>query len=113
MPSDFTLVPDFVLETTPSYNTLVSEFENGVEQRRAKWSQSRQSWRLQYKNRDSTDLGIVKTLFNAKLGAYGSFSWDNPEDSVTYTVRFKEDSFTSTYHSYGLWDFEFELIEVL
>jgi uncharacterized protein (TIGR02217 family) len=112
MPSDLVLAPDFVFETTPQFKSLISEAENGVEQRRPKWSQSRTSWRLQYKNRSATDLSTITTLFNTKKGASASFSWDNP-DSGTYTVRFKEDSFTYSMKAYGIYDFEFELIQVL
>lgn len=113
MPSDLTLNSDYTLETTPSYKTLVSTFENGVEQRRAKRASVIREWRLEYRNRSSADLGTIRTLFNSKYGALTSFTWDNPEDSTTYTVRFKEDSFTYAYKSYGIYDFSFTLVEVL
>jgi uncharacterized protein (TIGR02217 family) len=113
MPSDLVLNPDFVMETTPEYSTLVTTFENGVEQRRPRRASAINSFVLTYKNRSSTDMNTILTLFNAKQGSYASFTWDNPEDGNTYTVRFKQDSFKRSYHNYGLWDFTFELIVVL
>lgn len=113
MPSDLVLKPDFPLETEVNFDTLITKFENGVEQRRPRRSNSIKTWTLSFKNRDTTDMNTILTLYNAKKGAYTAFTWDNPEDSTTYTVRFKEDSFKRQYHHYGLWDFSFELIQVL
>lgn len=113
MPSDLVLKPDYVFETTPQHSTLISEFENGVEQRRNKWSQVRRAWRLVYKNRSLSDLNTILSRFDTSKGAYGSFTWDNPDTGVTYTVRFKDDSLTYSLKNYGIYDFEFELIQVL
>jgi len=110
--SDFSLAPDYTFETTKEYKTLVSEFENGTEQRRQKWSAQRRSWKLVFKNRSATDLGTITTLFDAKKGALTSFTWTNPIDSTDYTVRFKEDSLSYSTDSYGLYNIQIELIEV-
>lgn len=111
--ADFTLAPDFQLETKPTYNTLITQYENGVEQRRATRSSPITEFRLSYRNRNSTDLATVMNLFASKKGALTSFVWTNPEDSVDYTVRFKEDSLTKVLKAYGLWDFDFTLVVVL
>ena len=110
--ADFELAPDFGMETTPEFKTLISEFENGVEQRRPAWSSKRRSWRLFFKNRSSDDLDIILDLFNSNKGAFGSFSWLNALDNEIYNVRFAEDSITYANNSFGLFDFEFSLIEV-
>lgn len=110
--ADFTLAPDYTFTKETNYKTLVSQFESGVEQRRSKWTAPVRTWKLQYKNRDATDLGTIQTLFDAKLGAYQSFTWTNPVDSVDYTVRFKEDSLSVSCDYYGRYNIEFELIEV-
>jgi phage-related protein len=111
--ADFTLAPDFVFEEKPQYNTLITNFENGVEQRRPTRSTAIREWTLQYRNRSSADMQTVLDLFNSKKGAYTAFDWTNPEDSVDYTVRFKEDSLTKTMKHYGIYDFQFVLVEVL
>ena len=109
---DFTLAPDFVFEETPQYKTLISTFENGAEQRRAKRSSAITEYRLVYKNRSADDLSTITTLFNAKLGALTSFTWTHPIDATTKTVRFKEDSLAYRCVSYGLYEIELTLITI-
>jgi uncharacterized protein (TIGR02217 family) len=111
--ADFILAPDYTFETTKEYSTIITEFENGVEQRRARRAGQRRSWRLQYKNRSSSDLSTITTIFDSKKGALTSFTWTNPIDSQDYTVRFKEDSLRYTNDVYGLYNIEFELTEIL
>jgi len=110
MPNDFILAPDYVFDETPQYKTLISQFENGAEQRRAKRSSAITEYKLIYKNRTASDLGIVTTLFNSKKGALTSLTWTHPISAATLTVRFKEDSLTFSNTSCGLYDFELSLI---
>ncbi len=110
--SDYTFTPDFVLEEEIEYKTLTTEFESGVEQRRKKWSSSRRSWRLQYRNRTKTEMENVKNFFINKSGSYSSFTWENPNDSTEYTVRFIDDDFNFILKAYQIYDFEVRLIEV-
>ena len=111
--ADLTLNPDFVLSTTPTYQTLITQFENGVEQRRPRRATVIRSFKLIFKNRSASDLSTIQTLFTAKQGAYASWTWLNPDDSNTYTVRFKEDSLTWDLVSYQIYNFQFEIIEVI
>lgn len=111
--ADFSLAPDYVFVKKTGYDTIVSEFENGAEQRRARRSGSIRSWRLSYRNKTTAELATVQTLFDAKKGALTSFTWTNPTDSVDYTVRFKEDSLEVAQKAYGVFDFDFELVEVI
>lgn len=113
MANEFLLAPDFVFDENPQYKTLISQFENGVEQRRAKRSSAITEYKLVYKNRSATDLGTVTTLFNSKKGALTSFTWTHPISAATLTVRFKEDSLTYSHTSCGLYDFEFTLVSIL
>jgi uncharacterized protein (TIGR02217 family) len=110
--ADFSLSPDYALETSKEYKTLVSKFENGYEQRRQKWASVLREWKLVYKNRDATDLSTITTVFDNKKGAFTSFTWTNPLDSTDYTVRFKEDSLKYTCPYYGRYNIEFSLCEV-
>ena len=113
MADDLTLTPDFVFDQKSQYRTLISNFENGAEQRRAKRSSSITEYRLVYKNRNSTDLSTITTLFNSKKGALTAFTWTHPISSVSTTVRFKEDSLSYVYTAYGLYDIEFSLTTIL
>lgn len=110
--ADFSLAPDFVFHKKTNWDTLVSRFENGVEQRRARWGTAVKEWKLEYKNRPASEVTTVQTLFDNSKGAYSSFTWTNPVDSQEYTVRFKEDSLDVQAKAYGVYDFAFELIEV-
>lgn len=113
MANDFILAPDYVFEENPQYKTLISQFENGAEQRRAKRSSAITEYKLVYKTRRQADLNTVTALFNSKKGALTSFTWTHPISGSTLTVRFKEDSLTYTNISYGLYNFEFSLITIL
>lgn len=110
--SDFTYVPDFVLEETAEYKTLISEFESGVEQRRRKWANPRRKWTLRFHSRSKSEMSAVLDFFKAKYGAFLSFTWTNPNDAAEYTVRYQEDSFKSSLKAYDVYDFEFAFIEV-
>ncbi len=110
--ADFTYTPDRVVEEEVMFNTLVSRFENGVEQRRAKWANPLRRWRLYFKIRTQTEMEAVRDFYIAKKGSYESFTWDNPNDGQTYTVRFVEDSFRIKRVHYQIYDFEFAFVEV-
>lgn len=110
--SDFNFKPDFVIDETVQYKTLISEFETGVEQRRRKWENPIRKWSLRFKTRTLSEMNDVKNFFISKYGAYSGFTWTNPNDSVEYTVRFLDDSFKFVMKSYELYDFELDLKEV-
>jgi uncharacterized protein (TIGR02217 family) len=110
--ADLSLQGDYGLEENLQFQTLVSTFENGVEQRRAKWANQLREFALTFRNYSATDFATIRDFFLAKKGALTSFTWTNPNDSVDYTVRFKEDSWKSTLTSYGIYDFSFVLIQV-
>jgi len=110
--SDFTLSPDYVFDEKIQYKTIVSQFENGAEQRRAKWASGQRSWTLQFNNRTAADFDTVIDFVTAKKGAYSSFTWTNPNDATEYTVRFEEDSVSFSNKAYGVYDFNFRLTEV-
>ncbi|MBI5872995.1 MAG: DUF2460 domain-containing protein [Candidatus Omnitrophica bacterium] len=112
MANDLILKPDFTFSTTPEFKTLITKFENGIEQRRPKWTGQLKSFKLVYENRPTLDLSTIQTLFTNKLGSYSAFTWTNPETSATHTVRFKNDSLTYVLKAPGIYDFEFELVEV-
>jgi len=110
--SDFSWLPDFLIDEAVEYKTLVSEFENGAEQRRRKWQNPLSKWTLRFNNRTLSEMQAVRNFFKSKFGALMSFTWTNPNDAVEYTVRFVEDSFQFSRKAYGVYDFEFEFIEV-
>lgn len=110
--SDFNFKPDFVIEETVEYKTLVSEFENGAQQRRRKWESPIRNWTLRFRTRTLPEMNAVRDFFISKYGSFAGFTWTNPNDSVEYTVRFSDDSFKFSMKSYQLYDFELNLQEV-
>lgn len=110
--AEFNWKPDFVFEETPKFQTIVSTFENGSEQRRARWGTARREWKLQFVNKTKTEFESIRNFFIAKKGALTAFTWENINDSVEYSVRFVEDSVNFKMKSTGVYDFEFSFIEV-
>lgn len=111
--AEFTETPDFVFEEEIGFNTLVSQFENGVEQRRATRANSIRRFNLAFRNRTLAEMEAVRDFFLAKYGKLTSFTWSNPNDSVEYTVRFDDDSFKTQNTAYQVYDFSISLIQVL
>lgn len=104
--------PDFTYEEEIEYKTLVTKFENGVEQRRSKWANPLRRFRFVYKSRSQTDFETVRDFYNARLGQYESFTWTNPNDSTSYTIRFEADTLRFKRKAYQVYDFEFMAVEV-
>ena len=111
--ADFTIQPDFVLEEEVAFNTLISQFENGVEQRRATRANSIRKFNLVFKTRTKAEMQAVRDFFIGKKGMLTSFTWNNPNDSTDYTVRFVDDTFKHQNVAYGIYDFNLSLIQVL
>lgn len=109
--SDFTLSIESV-EEVPDYNVLVSEFENGQEQRRLKHDQSKTNWKCKSPNLTQTGAAAYKAFFDGKYGALTSFTWTNHIDNTEYTVRFKQGSFKTLFQK-GYFRVEFEFERVL
>jgi len=109
---DLLIQPDYVFEEEIKYNTAISRFENGSEQRRSLWAAPAHKFKLTFNNRTESEKDDVLELYNEMLGAYGTFLWTNPNDSVQYTVRFDEDSFALKNKAYGIYDFSVNLIQV-
>lgn len=113
MPADdLTIEPDSTLEEEIEYNTLISKFENGVEQRRSLRASSLRKFKLLFKNRPLSDYSTIKSLFDTKLGAFSTLLWTNPNDSTQYTVRFEKDTLNVARQRFNTVDFEFSLQQV-
>lgn len=110
--ADFTWEPDNNISEEPKFKTLVTTFENGVEQRRNKWDNPLRTFRLKFRTRSQSVYEAVRDFFITKKGSYSSFTWTNPADSVTYTVRFAEDGLNLVRVKYDVYDFEVTLQEV-
>ena len=77
-----------------------SKFEGGYVQTRALYSRIRKTWSIVYHYVPTADKVIIDTFVNTVQCGADSFTWTNPQDNVTYTVRFTEPP-TFSYVSYG------------
>lgn len=112
MPETFSFVPDNAIPENIEYNTLVSEFENGSEQRRSKRDNPKREWTLVFTLRTRTDMLSFKSFFNARKGKLEAFYWTNPDDNTQRLVRFKEDNLAIEKLHYDLYNYSIQVVEV-
>ena len=101
--------PEFPLDVDVYKPQVRTQFEDGVVQSRARATKARDIFRLVYRSLPEADKVLLKTHFEANVG--GTFSWTNPQDSVTYTVRYKDDKLPLRTIAYKLWHADFILEE--
>lgn len=110
--SDFSYDIDRVIEEEITHNTLITEYENGYEQRRRKWDSPLRRFKLKAKTRTQTEMENLRDFFTGKSGALTSFTWTNPNDSTEYTVRYEDDSLAIKRVAYQVYDLDFTFLEV-
>lgn len=111
--ADFEFKADFPVKENKEYDVIVSQFENSVEQRRLNRSSVRRSFRLEFSYRNQSEMEEVRDFYDDKSGMFESFTFLNPNDSTTYTVRFNMPKFEYSRIGPGLYNFSVDLIEVL
>jgi len=109
---DFPIQPDFPVEESFVQNTLISNYENGVEQRRSRFGTPLREFALCFRNRKIAEFCCLRDFFNSKQGALCTFSFQNPNDSCCYNVRFKEDKLSTQLISYRIYSMETTLVQV-
>ncbi len=94
----FTWKPDKVITEVAGFRTLVSGFESGTEQRRAKWNTPLHAFSLTFAMRKTRIIKEIWDFYVARKGAAEAFYFTTSsqwlEPSQTYTVRFAEDELT-------------------
>lgn len=105
--------PQFVYVSGQTYRTLITPFESGAEQRRKKWSATRRRFHIVFNHIEKATADSILALYAEKYGAYDTFSFTNPADSASYTVRFVEDSFKLEFITDTVARLECELIQVV
>lgn len=105
----FSFVPDFVFEETIMHNTIISRFENGIEQRRRRWSRYFRRFKLVFRNRPNPYVAQLESFFNSRYGRYEAFYFEHPITGMYYVVRFDDDTFTKKLVAPNCYDVEFEL----
>jgi phage-related protein len=108
----FTEVADASFESSINYNTLITSTEYGKERRRNKWTNPRRTFVLYFNNATQEVMEYIRD-FHLNVGNFETFSWENPNDNQTYTVRFLEDNITINYLGYDVYEIQLNFIEVL
>lgn len=110
--STFTEVADATFTSSVNYNTIITDTEYGKERRRNKWANPRRTFTLQFSDATQEVMEYIRD-FHLNVGNFETFSWTNPNDSQTYTVRFVEDNLSINYVGYNLYEIQLNFIEVL
>jgi hypothetical protein len=109
--ADFLYSPDFKYNVKPSYDVAVTDHENRSEQRRLLNTTKLREYSLKFTNRTNTERDAVDTFFDAKKGALTAFTIDVDGEEVT--VRFVKDSFWWSKVAYQVYNYGFQVKEVV
>ncbi|NCC60058.1 MAG: hypothetical protein EOM12_03780 [Verrucomicrobiae bacterium] len=110
MSADFILAREKITELS-DYNVLISEFENGAEQRRLKHSNPIIGWKIESPALTYTQMTAYRSFLITKFGSLTAFTFLNPMDNTEHLVRFVPGSFEVTHESgYFKCKFEFKRV---
>ena len=70
--------------------TIRSLSDGGYVTSRARFTRITRKWTVKYEGLTQANKNTIRTFEDARVGGSESFTWLNPEDSATYTVRFFE-----------------------
>ena len=107
------VVGDF--DDTMAHNPAIrSQSEGGYVTSRARFTRISRKWTVHYKWLTTANKDTIKSFEEARRGGSESFTWLNPADTTTYTVRFLDLAMYRAHDKAGLkwWMAEFVLEEV-
>ena len=94
----------FPLTKTPLWDTAIVKFKGMNEIRRANHSTARYKFTFRYLVLTEAEKDIIRDFFIARNGDYQSFTFVNPEDAGSHTVRFLESELDIEYLTYDLYN---------
>lgn len=92
--------------------TIKSQTEGGYKQTRPRFTRMPDGWKIAYRALPTADKTTLRTFEKTVYVGSAAFTWTNPTDSATYTVRFVKPITYKMRSPSTLWDVEFELEEV-
>ena len=96
-----------------TYRTLVSESEDGYEQRRNVWNRGKRKFRVQYDVLTQTEMQTLWDFYtNTASGMYNSFTFFDNISNANYTVRFTEDSLSIDQFAHRIFRGQLEMVEI-
>ncbi len=108
----FTDAPSYVYEEDINYRTSIIDLEDGGEQR-SSYGTARRVFTLNYDRATVASKDSILAFYDARFGRYESFSWLNPNDNVTYTVRFIPESIELEEVEDEMWNIKLQFIQVI
>lgn len=85
-----TISPTYPLDEQREDATIRSSFEAGYEHTRPKFTKVRYTWTIKYNMLPSTDKTTLENFVTTVREGADSFSWINPVDNQSHTVRFSQ-----------------------
>lgn len=70
---------------------ISSEMEDGIVVTRPRYTRIRRRWELSWQNMRAAAYEALRTFYYGRKGGSLSFTWTNPANNTTATVRFKGD----------------------
>jgi len=70
---NFPLTPEFSYTIKPEFSTIITEFDSGVTQRRARWPYPRLRWALLWKTATESERQQLEAFFRERKGAAEPF----------------------------------------
>ena len=104
--------PSYVYTEEIGYRETIHSMEDGGEVRNS-YGVAKRSFTLDYDRVTLAQRNAIITEYDTYLGRRDSFSWVNPNDNVTYTVRFMQGSLSDTEIAYQQYEITLQLIEVV
>lgn len=77
-----TLEPEFGLEETIGFKTLITEMKSGVERRRAKWTYGLRAYRMKLFAYTQSSMNTIWDFYIARKGAYDTFIVKIPTEYI-------------------------------
>lgn len=115
MPSTFPTSPQplRIYTTGIEFKVLVSEAENGSEQRRAVWPHGKRSFALQYDVLNQTEMETLWNFYvNTASGVLNTFTFYDNVSGANYTCRFTENKLSMEQFFYRVYRTGINLVEV-
>ncbi len=104
--------PSYIYSEEVAHRTNVLTMEDGGEQRNS-YGTSRRIFTLNFDRVTETIKDSILAFYDARYGRYETFDWVNPNDNVTYTVRFVPESLEIEEIEYLFFNIQLQLIQVI
>jgi phage-related protein len=107
-----TAKPVYPIDEQREDSSIKTSMEAGYLHTRARFTRVRKSWKFKYNLMSSTDKGTLDTFLDTVKGTVDSFTWTNPVNNTSYTVRFLTIPVFSNVYKGELFTVEINLQEV-